>query len=1151
STILDLNQFCYFALFKQIRLSCEQTNENQSLDDLKYMDLKNFLSIYPPFRLLFYEWDKDLSERLFLLSVSSVAHICIDFAELYERLKEFPEKVKQDYWNSLTLAIKENDCLSSVELRYYPKTHHREHMDVFESVMKQLRAKKGIKKFKLVLSLFPGYTLEDLNGFDTLEELHLDVNVDIEELTECCRKNKGLTFLSVCDQQSGGRRLADIVPFCCQVRKFAFKMKLDCDASEYAPFAKMPALEKLHIMGEHEEGTLEALFEQFSRTEPEPLLSSLFIEDAALRSTETTELSRIESLTKLRYRCTGSEDLGPLVQMTNLNYLDILSYNDFQLIGDQICRILQYSKGPRKIFLPGCLIRYYPKEYDLLLVLLKNQNAADYVQLLRLPKLNRLEINGHHKPGSLVGLFDELARSEVSELTIGAMNGVALVDLMKKGWNISYLDYPLINAPEILALSRCKSLKKLLCGFADTRNIELIAELSQLGAFTITTKPANGSLELLFKDLAASSSPSLRDFVLSNGRIGFEEAAALARIGSLKSLDLNFYTAGDIVSFSCLDWAKLDWLRITSANRLQEISDVILKVSQFGDKALIIHTADVKMQIYRQQKHLELQMDDEDIYLTKAMLNSFANVEWIESLDINIKPVNLSMYFRAISTSGNCQLKKFRLQEGFLDSNETEELGKIKSLKEFHGRLINTQSLEHLRHLSLLNIENSFENRLPKHIVHTLDSIKEELTIRMWVKEVSYNINTGTLILSNTGAKDFLNPPSDATDFAPLAKLKNLHSVRIFGTCLESSLQLFFSQLASRQGHILQELIVESELAISSAELKDITSVKSLRKLKCGFSEAQNLELIAGLPQLTELVITTHHEGSLKDLLLKINSMESPCLKYLAVEGGQLTAEEEMQVAAMRSLKRLECGYSSTVVALGYRGHQTVIGEMTVTKDRQDISLAELFRTRPFLKTLIMTTLVITSREHSLANFENTSSGDTIARLPQDIKRDMLSFDGFEGLVQVLDPQRLVIELPPEMHCLKFLLEALALNKSQNLHQLVIRHRYIGLEEAASVAQISSLKRLMCGLEDPSGLSYLCNLKKLERLEITSMENFGELSHHLVGLLQSCRAFESIDLDFNFPVQFIKKDFLLQAVNALRTVRNSRTQSPLKLRFPP
>ncbi|XP_070145187.1 uncharacterized protein [Drosophila kikkawai] len=481
-----------------------------------------------------------------------------------------------------------------------------------------------------------------------------------------------------------------------------------------------------------------------------------------------------------------------------------------------------------------------------------------------------------------------------------------------------------------------------------------------------------------------------------------------------------------------------------------------------------------------------------------------------------------------------------------------------------------------------------------------LDSIEEELTIIMRDKEISYNINTGHLNLSNTASNVTFSSSNDASDFAPLASLKNLQSVRIVGSHMGSSLQLFFSQLASRQCHTLQELVVENQqtdteldkLTISSSELEEITCIKSLRKLKCGFLEAQGVDLIAGLPQLTELVITTHKEGSLKDLLRRLNSIGSPCLEYLAVETGQFTAEEEVQVAALRSLKRLECGYTSTVV-LDYRGQPTGIGEMTVTKDRQDISLVELFKSRPFLKSLIvkgapinrdeadeiqkikplqrliyrfdqdpsiiselvrlsseLKTLVITSREHSLACFEDTTTGDTIARLPQDIKQDLLSFDGFEGVVQYLDRQRLVIELPPEMHCLKFLLEALAKNKSQNFEQLVIRHRYIGLDEAASIAHISSLKKMMCGLEDSSSLLHLSNLKMLEILEIRSLDNFGELSHHLISLLQSCNALESIDLDFSFPMQYIKGDFLLRAVSALKAVRNPRVQSPLKLRFP-
>ncbi|XP_020808038.1 uncharacterized protein LOC110184013 [Drosophila serrata] len=400
---------------------------------------------------------------------------------------------------------------------------------------------------------------------------------------------------------------------------------------------------------------------------------------------------------------------------------------------------------------------------------------------------------------------------------------------------------------------------------------------------------------------------------------------------------------------------------LSSEIQFHEISDVILKVSQFCGKILKIFTQDVAMGIDRQQKHLQLQFHPKTIYSRKTMLHPLTNLEWVKSLDINVKPCNLSFYFKAIAISGNCQLMEIRILEGSLDFNETEELGKIKTLKEFHGKLSNALSLEHLCHLRYLKIGDSFDNRLPKQIVHILDSIKEEITIRLRDKEVSYNINTGHLILSNTDSNRFSSSSNDATDFAPLATLKNLQTVHIFGSHMESSLQLFFSQLASRHCQDLQELVVGNKqidpdldmLTISSSELKEITSIKSLKKLKCGFSGAQNVELIAGLPQLTELIVSTHQEGSLKDLLRNINSMESPRLEYLVIEDGQLTDEEEVQVAAMRSLKRIKCCYNTTVV-VDYQGQPTYILDMTVTKDRQDISLVEVFKNRPLLRSLIV-----------------------------------------------------------------------------------------------------------------------------------------------------------------------------------------------------
>uniref|UniRef100_A0A6P4E0Y5 Uncharacterized protein LOC108039126 isoform X1 n=1 Tax=Drosophila rhopaloa TaxID=1041015 RepID=A0A6P4E0Y5_DRORH len=1165
-TIFNLNHFCFYELFKQIKKSCEISNTAYTLEEMKYTDLINFVVCCRLFRDIFYEWDKDFYKSIFLLYLSSSSDLSIDFAELYTRLKKFPEKEKEAYWKSLSLAMEENEHLRRVELRYTSGGYNSDHMEVFALVMNQLKKSKSLKALKIHIS---GYTVDDLTGFGHLTDLFLDAKVDLEELCRCCSNNQDLRKLTVLNSESAGRRLADIAPYCKQVIEFEFNMSSDCDASKYAPFYKMPMLEHLKIGGVHEQGTLQSLFRALTRKTPK-ILRKLSIDDALLDLEETTALSQIGSLNDLR--C-GFQDpqvsylnIKPISKLNYLNNLEVLSKHDFRSISEQIFSILKESQAKKEICLTDCLIDYNPKGN--LRLILDNVTASDYESLLELPNFDCLEINGNHATGTLVEFFEKLALSQSLILTISTMNPFSSVyqNLLQKGWRLRPQMVPVINAQEIAALSTCRHLRKLVCGFSDTENIDLLYNLIELEELTITTKPSNGSLKNLFSALASREVSTLQYFRLSEGVIDSQEAEMLARIRSLKGVECGFYDAQDIGKFSDLAKKNLKELDITSLQNFHETSPGILQVLHASENIMFVSTSDITLRSDRSRNLLGLQMSIIESYTDDTLLVPLASVEWTETLIITIKRGNLGTLFNAISTKAYNNLKKIEISDGSLDFNETFELHNLKSLKEFKGTLTDSRSIEHLTHLTYLGLGNSFEKRFPEGIVEIFNSVEKEFTISLGKREVGFNQSTGRLTLRNAFSFEF------SKDIFPLAGVNNLKSVRISGASKGTSLQSFLAQLVARPSLFLEELIMEAKndeidsgvLTLNTFELKEVASIKTLRTLKCGFSDAKDFELLAGLPELNYLVVGLNQEDVLKSLLRKLSLNDFPVPDNLPAEGtvgfeirSHQIFVKEMVISKVQEDPFLVELFKMLAVVIGSNLQSLIVKGAPISHmEAEEISkikslqrLIYIFEKLEDIKNLVrlseLTVLIIGRRNPG----DHDEKKTLMTRIPEHISRDLLLsyFRGFEGVAQHLDRQRLVIELPRMVCSLPRIFEPLPAGLTYTLQELVIIHRYIDLEEVERIAQIASLRKLRCGFREATSFSVLRHLTHLECLEIKSYPKFLEISNHLVLCFQECPELQSIDLHFNRQVQCISDDFIQRAIVALKSVRDPRVRSPLRL----
>ncbi|KAI8042518.1 hypothetical protein M5D96_003831 [Drosophila gunungcola] len=490
-TILNLNHFCYYELFKQMKISCETSSTARTLAEIIYKDLINFIACRRQFRDLFYEWDKDFYKSLFLLYLSCTSDIKIDFAEMYTRLQNIPAKEKDAYWKSVSFAIEQNENLTSVELRYTPQNYNCEHIEVFQLVINQLKRKKRLSVLKMHIS---GYTVEDLAGFGNLKTLFLDARVNLDELSRCCSNNPNLWDLTVLNGESAGRRLAEITPHCSQ-----FNMNTDGDATKYAPLAKMTSLEELKIGGVHMQGTLQTLFRAFSRKTTK-LLRKLSIEDAFIDFEETKALSQIRSLNELR--CS-------LV-------LSITSLQDFHETSHGILKVLQASES-----------EMFFSTRD---IIIKSDRCLNFLGL-------QMSITERYTDDSLL-----VALANVDTLEFREVASIKSIRTLKCGFSESKDLELLAGLPELNYLVVGFDQEDVLKGLLRKLSLNDIPVPDNLPAqgieMIILKDKGNPFVVELFKMLALVSGSNLQSLILKGAPITREEAEEISKIkfGKLKDI---------------------------------------------------------------------------------------------------------------------------------------------------------------------------------------------------------------------------------------------------------------------------------------------------------------------------------------------------------------------------------------------------------------------------------------------------------------------------------------------------------------------------------------------------------------------------------------------------------------------------------------
>ncbi|XP_026844801.1 uncharacterized protein LOC6588911 [Drosophila persimilis] len=1139
-SVLELADYSFFEIFKHLKQNCE--GSAATLDEIKYDGLISFAASSERITDLLREWDANLYERLemyvtFNPFVGGWMDI-VDFEQVYTQLKNTSAKVKEFAVRSLSRAIRDTDS-NKVVLRYTPQSFHSEHMETFRTVIDHLQNKVKLKALEIVL---PGYSLEGLGTIKSLISLRLNVWMDIDDLVEICRLNKNLRELAYMNNETGGKRLAVIAPHCQQLRELEFKMRPDCDASEYRPLAKIPKLKHLKIAGVHEKGTLHPLLNELA-CKKRKVLRSLSIDDAPVDEKETQAIAQIETLTSVQCAFENPQSIGQLSQLPKLNQLVILSRHDFGSISEQVLSILKKSSEETNIqlFYSGISC---------------TANYSDYGLLSTLPGLSSLDINGSSQTGKLKTF----------------LNGLAF----GKEPNLTHLSLESITAEETAIVSEITSLRTLECGFDETENTELLAKIPMLEELIILCVPSGGSLQPLLAALASRKSQTLKKFSLRGRMIDPLEAKELARLRSLQILKCRFADSMAIQLLSQLTELKELFLKakemfakispgippvVNSCKKLAKIyieihprntesclvdmksSEILVEMLEACQDEIYIRSQKSRISFKRGKKTLNVDM--KFFIENNLAIQPLARLEAVNHIVIKgrRKAGSLREFFAALAMKKNHDLQSLCITDSSLDFSETTELANITSWTSFRGVLSNKRSYQHLLNLSDFQIlENGTADRL--HLLNLSDyQILENVTAD---RHIIFDKSTGTLDFVRKGSKlDFPN----AFDLHFIASLQNLRHVSIRGSFIWSNMQNFFYQLATWQGETLEKLRVDLSYEISSADLRELRKMNSLRTLSCRLSWVKDTEIeqLAQFPQLTTLIVGSHQTGSLKNLLENLAAKECPTLKYLSVKGDGLTPQEVAGVSAISSLKGLECAFYTTE-GLNVLAKRSSIEDLVITARKCDTSLVDLLSAFANSGESKLHNLII---EGPTVNQDPFTAFDLVSQIPRlkSLTLPVIDTQGIEVLAEASHLEELRISSGPKRGSLEDLFRALSLKATPKLKKLVLEHTVIDDEEDWKLVQVDSIISLVCGFKDEERLFLLAKMTNLESLEITSEHLFPNISTQILEIFRQCRKLKTIHLGRTLCI--VRHDFLISSLNILKSVRDPSTQGPLEMQISP
>uniref|UniRef100_A0A6P4ENH2 Uncharacterized protein LOC108042692 n=1 Tax=Drosophila rhopaloa TaxID=1041015 RepID=A0A6P4ENH2_DRORH len=846
--INNLNFYCLNEIFRQIEINCAASDSKDYL--LKYIDLIHFTTSCERFTKVFKEWSPDLYQKLCIQNIflNSSPRIEIDFSNLHAHMQKLSVKEKKIFWTDYLNNIKENEQLESLKLIYEPTRYYREHLDLFEDLIKSLKNKTKLRELIVKVK---GYRFESVPEIRHLEVLQLDVPMDANILRQFCESNPNLRKLKLGSNHLYGR-LSDIVPYCNQLEYLSFPMKLGVDAAEYAALAQLPILQELILFGEHQEGSLVKLFQGLA----EKQIGAMGIYQKGMQ--EISLLKQVRRICIPETYVSTDEAFAlvsnPLLVSLKCCLRDVSIYPDLPLNGNltDICLI----KDPR----------IYDYEMDRLRVTLRgnrisNEEADAFYQSWK-SKDSELELKalnqdyGHVHRLRIEGKYETTTLSSV----ISSLSFLYFIEKI-----VLYKNDP-ISEEEIATMAAIPTLTTIRCSFRQIQNM-IVVKLRQLESITEAARRVDRIRTEFFEIRLIHGHESVTlslDFFEKaygfNARI-FAPLANVRNIQRLviKGISINGSLVALIKSFTSLEM-----------HILQELEAEFLDPEELAEMVQIRSLRILKCGLFCSRN-----------------IDKLAALSQLETLILTVHPQgSLRKFFKILASKEVPMLKSLIIQRTKLVSKEIVELAGLRSLERLQLGLPKVQNWSQ-------SVSGKTEN----------DGINYCQKCRLPPSSSSYvdhQIHFHTL---TSGQFVFLTELYDSLTPVNLELLGNLPNLQ--------ELSIYFDYKAQAVENLLRTFALKSpqklqKLSFSSQDFRLIGILEDLQSLECVFYHMKDIECIALLGNLTELQINNPLDISLWELIKELKIL--PNLQCLLFNDTDLVFFDLVELTNLKRLKRLRLG---------------------------------------------------------------------------------------------------------------------------------------------------------------------------------------------------------------------------------------------------
>ncbi|XP_032599035.1 uncharacterized protein LOC116806499 [Drosophila grimshawi] len=360
----------------------------------------------------------------------------------------------------------------------------------------------------------------------------------------------------------------------------------------------------------------------------------------------------------------------------------------------------------------------------------------------------------------------------------------------------------------------------------------------------------------------------------------------------------------------------------------------------------------------------------------------------------------------------------------------------------------------------------------------------------------------------------------DIIDLADLVSLVDFTSLLIVGTPRSGTLKTLFKTICSQTSPKLKELkftTFESfnkdvdvkksnqyhDTAFSNSfnkfaflnneEVIEIIKIKSLRVAELQIGDAQTIEDPSQLSKIEELYIRKSEGGSLKNLFKAFAMQDSSKLTILTISGFPLDSEEILEIAQIKSLTQLECGFSD-------------LKSINLLTQLRQLELLCISSEHPLtdISEAVLMLYVAFNGDISICSAESRVNMNKHLRALFLTMSNNINSSVFVPLSNLPNLSNLIIYGSHGINSLMPLLEAFASKQSTVLQELSIEMDAISYEEASQIARIKTLRHLDCGFSDPKSIKLLRYLPKLESLIINSMHDLHEIGAGVLNVLTEC-----------------------------------------------